>query len=127
LGLHQASLWAEAGRAGPGYRYDLQELYRNVQEREGIITSLLPEDQAACEANQCTNILTHNRKVFAAFRRELGKAGLSPQTGETHVATIADFASTVLLNADLHQAGPLSRRQPRIYLCSFDQNNDILP
>ena len=85
---------------GPGYRHDLQELYRNVQEREGIITSLLPEDQAAREANQHTDILTRNRKVFSAFRRELGKAGLSPQTVETHVATIADFASTVLLNAD---------------------------
>ena len=35
---------------GSGYRQDLQELYRNIQEREGIITSLLPEDQAAREA-----------------------------------------------------------------------------
>ena len=85
---------------GPGYRRDLQELYRNIQEREGIITSLLPEDQAARQANQRTDILARNRKVFSAFRRELGKAGLSPQTVETHVATLADFAFTVLLNAD---------------------------
>jgi hypothetical protein len=85
---------------GSGYRRDLQEQYRNIQEREGVITSFLPEDQAAREANQRTDLLTRNRKVFAAFRRQLGKAGLSPQTVEGHVATIADFASTTLLDAD---------------------------
>jgi len=85
---------------GPGYRHDLQEQYRNIQEREGIITSLLPEDQAAREANQRTDILVRNRKVFTAFRRELRKAGLSPQTVEGHVATIADFASTALVEAE---------------------------
>ncbi len=85
---------------GSGYRQDLQEMYRTIQEREGIITSLLPEDQAAREANQRTDLLARNRKVFAAFRRELRKAGLSPQTVEGHVATIADFASTTLLDAD---------------------------
>lgn len=85
---------------GPGYRKDLQEIYRNIQEREGIITSLLPEDQVAHEAHQRTDLLARNRKVFTAFRRELRKAGLSPQTVETHVATIADFAYTILLDAD---------------------------
>ena len=85
---------------GPGIRQDLQEMYRNIQEREGIITSLLPGDQAAHEANQRTGILARNRKVFTAFRRELRKAGLSPQTVEGHIATIADFADTTLLDAD---------------------------
>jgi hypothetical protein len=85
---------------GSGYRQDLQELYRNIQEREGIMTSLLPEDQAAREANQRTDILARNRKVFTAFRRELRKAGLSPQTVEGHVATIADFAYTTLVETD---------------------------
>jgi hypothetical protein len=85
---------------GSGYRHNLQEMYRNIQEREGVITSLLPEDQAARQANQRTDILVRNRKVFTAFRRELRKAGLSPQTVEGHVATIADFASTTLLDAD---------------------------
>jgi hypothetical protein len=84
---------------GSGYRQNLQETYRNIQEREGIITSLLPEDQVAREAHQRTNLLARNRKVFTAFRRELRKAGLSPQTVEGHVATITDFASTTLLNA----------------------------
>ncbi len=85
---------------GPGIRHDLQEQYRNIQEREGIITSLLPEDQPAQAAEQRTDTLARNRKVFTAFRRELRKAGLSPQTVEAHVATIADFASTILLESD---------------------------
>src|SRR5260370_8434608 len=57
----------------PGIRQGLAEMYRNIQEREGIITSLLPEDQAAREANQRTGILARNSKVFTAFRRELRK------------------------------------------------------
>ncbi len=85
---------------GPGIRHDLQGRYRNIQEREGIITSLLPEDQAAREADHRTAMLACNRKVFTAFRRELRKAGLSPQTVEEHVATIADFASLILLESD---------------------------
>ncbi len=85
---------------GPGIRHDLQERYRHIQEREGIITSLLPEDQAARQAHQRSDLLAGNRKVFTAFRRELRKAGLSPQTVEMHVATIADFASIILLESD---------------------------
>src|SRR5260370_2863996 len=83
---------------GPGIRRDLHETYRNIQEREGIITSLLPEDQDAREANQRTDILARNRKVFTAFRRKLRKAGLSPQTVEGHLPTIPDFATTTLLH-----------------------------
>jgi hypothetical protein len=60
----------------------------------------MPEDQLTRAADQRTDILTRNRKVFTAFRRELRKAGLSPQTVEGHVATIADFADTTLLDAD---------------------------
>jgi hypothetical protein len=85
---------------GSGYRHNLQEQYRNIQEREGIITSLLPEDHRVHGANRRTDLLARNRKVLLAFRRELGKAGLSPKTAETHVATIEDFASTIPGNAD---------------------------
>jgi hypothetical protein len=86
---------------GSGYRQDLQETYRNIQEREGIITSLLPEDQATHVANQHNDIRARNRKVFTAFRRELSKGGLSPHMVEVHVATIEDFAHTTLLGSDL--------------------------
>ncbi len=85
---------------GSGYRQDMQETYRNIQEREGIITSLLPEDQAAHVANQRNDIRARNRKVFTAFRRELSKGGLSPHMVEVHTATIEDFAHTTLLDSD---------------------------
>jgi hypothetical protein len=85
---------------GPGIRRDLQETYRNIQEREGIITSLLPEDHAVPVADRRREISARNRKVLMAFRRELSKAGLSPHMVEVHAATIADFAQTTLLASD---------------------------
>jgi hypothetical protein len=85
---------------GPGIRRDLQETYRTIQEREGIITSLLPEDHVASLADRRNDISARNRKVFMAFRRELSKAGLSPRMTEVHTATVEDFAHTVLLQAD---------------------------
>jgi hypothetical protein len=85
---------------GPGIRRDLQETYRTIQEREGIITSLLPQDQEGSLADRCDAIRVRNRKVFTAFRRELSKTGLSPQTVEAHVQTVEDFAHTVLLPSD---------------------------
>ena len=60
---------------GPGIRRDLQEQYRTLQEREGIITSLLPEDQEISATNQRNEISARNRKVLTAFRRELPKEG----------------------------------------------------
>ena len=85
---------------GSGYRQGLQEQYRNIQEREGIITSLLPEDQAAHGANQHSDITARNRKVFTAFRRELRKTGLSEHMVEVHASTIEDFAHTTLMASD---------------------------
>lgn len=85
---------------GPGIRGELQELYRNLQEREGIITSFLPEDQETSPAKARSGISARNRKVLTAFRRELAKSGLSPQTLERHVGTVADFAQAVLLEQD---------------------------
>lgn len=85
---------------GSGIRGNLQETYRNIQEREGIITSLLPEDHIATPEQQRKDISARNQKVLTAFRRELGKANMSSQTAETHVATISDFASTTLLHSE---------------------------
>lgn len=85
---------------GPGIRRDLQETYRTIQEREGILTSLLPEDLIASLGDRRHDISARNRKVFTAFRRELGKTGLSPHMIEAHTATIEDFAGTVLLQSD---------------------------
>lgn len=85
---------------GPGIRGELQDLYRNLQEREGIITSLLPEDLATSPAKARSGITTRNRKVLTTFRCELAKSGLSPQTVERHVGTLADLAQTTLLEQD---------------------------
>jgi hypothetical protein len=41
-----------------------------------------------------------NRKVLAAFQRELHKSGLSEPTVERHVRVIAGFAQTTLLAQD---------------------------
>jgi hypothetical protein len=85
---------------GSGIRGDLQETYRAIQEREGIITSLLPEDQVTLIEDRRNAIRARNRKVFTAFRRELGRAGLSAHMIEVHAATVEDFADTVLLPSD---------------------------
>ncbi len=85
---------------GPGIRRDLQETYRTIQEREGVITSLLPEDQVTSLVDQLNDIKARNRKIFTAFRRELSKAGLSPHMIEVHAAEVEDFAHTVLLQSD---------------------------
>jgi hypothetical protein len=85
---------------GSGIRRDLQELYRNLQEREGVITSLGLEEQAANSATQLQAILARNRKVLNAFRRDRSQSGLSPQTVERHVSAIAEFAQTMLLAGD---------------------------
>ena len=86
---------------GPGIRRRLQETYRNIQEREEIITSLLLEDRTMSLAQAQSSITTRNRKVLTAFRRELRKSGLSEPTVERHVGVIADFAQTILLARDL--------------------------
>ncbi len=85
---------------GPGIRGELQDLYRNLQEREGIITSLLPQDQETSPAKVRSGITARNRKVLTAFRRELAKSGLSSQTLERHVGQLSDFAQTALLEQD---------------------------
>lgn len=85
---------------GPGIRRELQETYRAVQEHEGIMTSLLPEDHQASLEDRRKDITARNRKVLTAFRRELSKAGLSMHMIEVHAQTIEDFSQTALLPSD---------------------------
>lgn len=85
---------------GPGIRSGLQDQSRTLQEREGIITSLLPEDAIVSARGQRDEIATRNRKVFAAFRRDLRKGGLSDRMVDIHTATIEDFAREALLEVD---------------------------
>lgn len=85
---------------GPGIRSSLQDQSRTLQEREGIITSLLPEDIIVSARGQRDEISTRNRKVFTAFRRDLRKRGLSERMVDVHTSTIEDFARETLLDAN---------------------------
>ena len=85
---------------GPGIRGDLNETYRNVQEREGIITTLLSTQTSTTPAEVRKDMLARNAKILNAFRKDLLRTGLSPKTGEQHVNTIDAFAQNFLLAQD---------------------------
>jgi hypothetical protein len=84
---------------GGGYRSDLNNSYRRVQEHEGIITTLVP-DNVADPGDVRKAIRSGNNKILLAFQKELGQAGLSPKMMEQHRDTMATFAQTHLLAAD---------------------------
>jgi hypothetical protein len=72
---------------GSGYRSSFNDTYRDIQERGGLITSL-PPDPVLDPAR----IVASNKKVLAAFKRDLGRAGLSPKKIEEHSDNLAHFA-----------------------------------
>jgi hypothetical protein len=70
-----------------------------VQEREGLITTLGPIEPPARDAQQVA-LRERNAKVLTAFRKDLLRRGLSPQTVEGHVSAIRAFAEGDLLPQD---------------------------
>lgn len=80
---------------GSGIRNDLKAAYRDAQEREGIITTLLPTPESVAEARAGTSART--AKLLAAFRKDLFRSGLNPKTVEQHVGAIDAFAQTYML------------------------------
>ncbi len=84
---------------GPNIRRRLNEEYRNAQEREGIITSLVPVATPSVD-EQRTLVEGRNAKLLQAFRRHLFKAGLSLKIVERDVENIQTFAQTALLLQD---------------------------
>jgi hypothetical protein len=84
---------------GGGYRSDLNNIYRRVQEREGIITTLVPDD-VADPGDVRKAIQSRNNKILLAFQKELGQSGLSPKMMEQHRDTMATFAQVYLLAED---------------------------
>jgi hypothetical protein len=56
----------------------------------------LPEDLILSAREQRDEISARNRKVFAAFRRELRKGGLSERMVDVHATAIEDFAHETL-------------------------------
>ncbi len=83
---------------GSGIRADLNDTYRNIQEREGIITTLLPTAADVAQARK--DIAARNTKVLNAFRKNLARGGLSAKMLEQHAGNIAGFANDVLLAQD---------------------------
>ncbi|HEY4033474.1 MAG TPA: hypothetical protein VGL94_05870 [Ktedonobacteraceae bacterium] len=82
---------------GRNIRSRLNDDYRNAQEREGIITSLIPAAVPSSMGEQYAQIEARNAKILATFRKDLAKAGLSLKTVELHVGNVEAFSQTVLL------------------------------
>ena len=79
---------------GSGIRSSLQESYRDAQEREGLITTLLPEVRSPATVR--ADLQRRNARVLAAFQKELARSTMSFRTMEQHVETIAEFARSLL-------------------------------
>ncbi len=82
---------------GPGIRGDLNDTYRNIQEREGIITTLEPSNIPANLNEVRSGVLARNAKILGAFRKDMARTGLSQKMIEQHAGTIDTFAQTYLL------------------------------
>ena len=82
---------------GSGYRSNLDFAYRNAKERDGIITSLIP--QKATEQFQ-KRFLERNNMILKAFSKYLSKSGLSAKMVQQHTANIEMFYNKYLMNFD---------------------------
>lgn len=78
---------------GSGYKHSLNNTYRILQERGGVITEL-PHDPVPTPEI----VRQSNKKTLRAFRRDLGKSGLSPQKMQEHMDNIETFSDTFLLS-----------------------------
>jgi hypothetical protein len=78
---------------GGGIRKRFSHSLRTAQELGGIVTALNPEDEekAATDA-----IIDGNRKILAAFRKELAKEGLSEKMQKEHHDNLEDFVNDCL-------------------------------
>lgn len=72
---------------GGGIRRNLNEAYRTVRERGGVITTLQP--QPVEEIQQ--EVHKGNRQILTAFRKYLAASGLSVKKIEHHASNIATF------------------------------------
>jgi hypothetical protein len=78
---------------GAGYRSSFNDTYRDIQEREGVITRLPPHNGD----RDPKRIKSSNKKVLAAFQKALGKSGLSPKMVHEHTNHLTEFANSFLL------------------------------
>jgi hypothetical protein len=85
---------------GPGIRGSINDTYRNVQEREGIITTLDPTEAPVSMDEVRKGVLARNAKILNAFQKDLARRGLSFAMVERHVGNIQAFAQVFLLPQD---------------------------
>ena len=90
--IYDGLLASFAVQFGSGYRHDLKELYRQIQERGGIITKLSPGDDQDIQAK----VQASNKKVLSAFQKALGMSGLSPKMIQQHSDHLDKFAAEYL-------------------------------
>jgi len=84
---------------GGGIRARLKTTLRDAEEREGIITALIPRGEPATDEAQ-GDARTRNDKLIAEFRKALYKSGLSPKMVEQHAGNIENFVGAFLQAQD---------------------------
>lgn len=82
---------------GGGIRRDLKESYSHIRERDAVITSLPPAEQAAKTDPSAVN--RRNVKLLDEFRRHSYLAGRSSATVERDVSTLQSLAGKRLMTA----------------------------
>jgi len=85
---------------GSGYRSNLDFAYRNAKERDGIITSLIPQNLTLPVEQFQKSYLDRNNMILKAFSKYLSKSGLSAKMVQQHTENIAMFGNKYLLNLD---------------------------
>lgn len=85
---------------GRGIRENLNTTFRDAQEREGIITSLLPVVGPPTGDEMRQTYQARNDKILSAFRKELYKSGLSPKMVEQHTCNVETFSNVYLMEQD---------------------------
>jgi hypothetical protein len=118
--IYDSLLSTHAIHFGAGIRASLRTAYRDAQEREGVITTLVPPAVPATPAAVRADAQQRATKVLNAFHQHLMRAGLSPRTAEQHVATIAAFTHAALLNQEPPRGVlDLTRQDLRTYLTTI--------
>ncbi len=84
-------------RFGGGYRSNLDFAYRTAKERNGIITSLLPQDTELDTEQHLKSFIERNDLILKAFKKHLSRSGLSEKMVQQHTSNIKEFANGYLL------------------------------
>jgi hypothetical protein len=86
--------------SGAGYRSNLDFAYRTAKERNGIITSLIPQGTELDPDQIHKSILERNDLILKAFRKHLYRSGLSEKMVQQHTSNIEKFANDYLVEIE---------------------------